>query len=55
MLVLTRRKGDRIVIKQLGIEILVRKIQKNGKVVLGIQAPKELKLRKGKMLPEVTK
>ncbi len=47
MLVLTQRVGQRIVIGEREIEISVRKIQKNGKVVLGIKAPKEVKIKTG--------
>lgn len=42
MLVITRREGQRIVIPEAGIEIVVARIFDNGAVRVGVQAPPEL-------------
>jgi len=42
MLIVTRKAGEKVVIPQLGIEILVAKVLPNGQVRLGVEAPKEV-------------
>lgn len=42
MLIVTRKAGEKVVIPQLGIEILVAKVLPNGQVRLGVAAPKEV-------------
>lgn len=42
MLVVTRKAGEKVVIPQAGIEILVAKVLPNGQVRLGIAAPKDV-------------
>lgn len=42
MLIVTRKAGEKVVIPQLGIEILVAKVLPNGHVRIGVAAPKDV-------------
>jgi carbon storage regulator len=52
MLVLSRKIGEQILIAD-NIRIVVQQI-KNNRVVIGIEAPKEVKIWRGELPPKVT-
>ena len=51
MLVLSRKEGERIYFGDRYIEILVKRIH-GERVVLGITAPREVKVRRGELLEQ---
>ena len=50
MLVVTRRQGERIVLPEIGVEIVVTKILENRTVRIGVSAPKELRILRKEIL-----
>lgn len=50
MLVVTRKVGQKVMIPQAGIEIVVTKILPNGQVRLGIAAPKNVTVLREELL-----
>jgi len=55
MLVVTRRQGEKIVLPEVGVEIVVTKILENGTVRIGVHAPKELRILRKELLSKVAK
>lgn len=50
MLVVTRRQGEKIVLPDIGVEIVVTKILENKTVRIGVHAPKELRILRKELL-----
>lgn len=50
MLVVTRKVGEKVLIPQVGVEIVVTKILPNGQVRLGIAAPKDMTVLREELL-----
>lgn len=50
MLVLSRRRGENIVLPDLGVTIAVEQIR-GSRVVLGVEAPRELRVLRGELQP----
>lgn len=55
MLVVTRRQGEKIVLPEVGVEIVVTKILDNGTVRIGVHAPRELKIFRKELVTKVAK
>ncbi len=53
MLVMERRAGERIMIGG-GIVITIVEVRPNGKVKVGVEAPKELRVLREELLPKST-
>lgn len=56
MLVLTRRKGEKVLIRAAGIEISVSllEVDRHGQIKLGIDAPQSARILRGELVAEVT-
>lgn len=50
MLVVTRRQGEKIVLPDIGVEIVVTKILENRTVRIGVSAPKDLRILRKEIL-----
>ena len=50
MLVVTRRQGEKIVLPEIGVEIVVTKILENKSVRIGVSAPKELRILRKELI-----
>ncbi|HVK08763.1 MAG TPA: carbon storage regulator [Gemmataceae bacterium] len=53
MLVLSRRKGEEVVVPGYGVRITVLEV-KGSSIRLGIAAPREVGIFRGELLPEAT-
>lgn len=51
MLVITRKKGQKIIIPECGIEISLCKVLPDGRARIGIEAPREVSIKREEAKP----
>lgn len=52
MLVVTRKEGEKVVLPELNVEIVVAAVLPNGRVRLGIKAPEQIRVLREELLAE---
>lgn len=52
MLVVTRKEGEKVILPELNVEIVVAAVLPNGRVRLGIKAPEKVRVFREELLVE---
>jgi carbon storage regulator CsrA len=52
MLVVTRKEGEKVVLPELNVEIVIAAVLPNGRVRLGIKAPEQIRVLREELLAE---